>query len=127
MCRFFSRNNLATDGSVSHPDAILLYVKLHTSAYKKLIFMQTSHRSRLEAFDKTDCLKTSKKDKSSGKWMVLGHRSLLLGSLLPEGMSGQVLRVKGYYDVMIHKHHCEDVFDLIDLRVGILLFFYKHF
>ena len=43
------------------------------------------------------------------------------------GMSGQVLRVKGYYDVMIHKHHCEDVYDLIDLRVGILLFFYKHF
>ena len=36
------------------------------------------------------------------------------------GMSGQVLRVKGYYDVMIHKHHCEDVYD-------ILLFFYKHF
>ena len=33
-------------------------------------------------------------------------------------MFGQVLRVKGYYDVMIHKHHCEDVYDLIDLRVG---------
>ena len=33
-------------------------------------------------------------------------------------MSGQVLRVKGYYEVMIHKHHCEDVYDLIDLRVG---------
>ena len=31
------------------------------------------------------------------------------------GMSGQVLRVKGYYEVMIHKHHCEDVYDLIDL------------
>ena len=30
-------------------------------------------------------------------------------------MSGQVLRVKGYYDVMTHKHHCEDVYDLIDL------------
>ena len=35
-------------------------------------------------------------------------------------MLGQVLRVKGYYDVMIHRHHCEDVYD-------ILLFFYKHF
>ena len=34
------------------------------------------------------------------------------------GMSGQVLRVKGYYDVMTHIHHCEDVYDLIDLRVG---------
>ena len=34
------------------------------------------------------------------------------------GMSGQVLRMKGYYDVMIHKHHCEDVYYLIDLRVG---------
>ena len=33
-------------------------------------------------------------------------------------MSGQVLRVKGYYDVMIHKHHSEDVYDLIDLIVG---------
>ena len=31
------------------------------------------------------------------------------------GMSGQVLRVKEYYEVMIHKHHCEDVYDLIDL------------
>ena len=31
------------------------------------------------------------------------------------GMSGQVLRLKGYYEVMIHKHHCEDVYDLIDL------------
>ena len=29
------------------------------------------------------------------------------------GMLGQVLRVKGYYDVMIHKHHSEDVYDLI--------------
>ena len=34
------------------------------------------------------------------------------------GMSGQVLRVKWYYDVIIHKYHCEDVYDLIDLRVG---------
>ena len=33
-------------------------------------------------------------------------------------MLGQVLRVKGYYDVMIHKHHSEGVYDLIDLRVG---------
>ena len=33
-------------------------------------------------------------------------------------MFGQVLRVKGYYDVMIHKHHSEDVYDLIDLRMG---------
>ena len=33
-------------------------------------------------------------------------------------MFGQVLRVKGYYDVMIHKHHPEDVYDLIDLRLG---------
>ena len=33
-------------------------------------------------------------------------------------MVGQVLRVKGYYDVMIHKNHSEDVYDLIDLRVG---------
>ena len=33
-------------------------------------------------------------------------------------MLGQVLRVKGYYDVMIHKHHSEDVYDLIDLSVG---------
>ena len=33
-------------------------------------------------------------------------------------MFGQVLRVKGYYEVMIHKHHSEDVYDLIDLRVG---------
>ena len=33
------------------------------------------------------------------------------------GMSGQVLRVKGYYDVMIHKNHCEDVYDLIDLSL----------
>ena len=33
-------------------------------------------------------------------------------------MIGQVLRVKGYYDVMIHKHHSEVVYELIDLRVG---------
>ena len=32
-------------------------------------------------------------------------------------MFGQVLRVKGYYDEMIHKHHSEDVYDLIDFRV----------
>ena len=33
-------------------------------------------------------------------------------------MFGQVLRVKGYYDVMIHKHHSEDVYGLVDLRLG---------
>ena len=33
-------------------------------------------------------------------------------------MLGQVLRVKGYYDVMIHKHYSEDDYDLIDFRVG---------
>ena len=33
-------------------------------------------------------------------------------------MSGQVMRVKGDYDVMIHKHHCEDVYELLDLGVG---------
>ena len=33
-------------------------------------------------------------------------------------MLGQVLRVKGYYDVMIQKNHAEDVYGLIDLRVG---------
>ena len=33
-------------------------------------------------------------------------------------MLGQVLRVEGYYDVMIHKHHSEDVYDLLDFRVG---------
>ena len=43
------------------------------------------------------------------------------------GMSGQVLRVKGYYDVMIHKHHCEDVYDLIDLSLWYFAIFYKHF
>ena len=34
------------------------------------------------------------------------------------GVLGQVLRVKGYYDVMIYKHHSEDVYYLIDFRVG---------
>ena len=53
---------------------------------------------------------------SRGKWRVLEHGSLHLRSLhFAMDMSGQVLRVKGYYDVMIHKHHCEDVYDLIDL------------
>ena len=38
-------------------------------------------------------------------------------------MLGQVLRVKGYYDVMIrHKHHSEDVYDLIDLWYFLLAF-----
>ena len=47
-------------------------------------------------------------------WFWLTDPSTLDPSTL-RGMSGQVLRVKGYYDVMIHKHHCEDVYDLIDL------------
>ena len=34
-------------------------------------------------------------------------------------MSGQVLRVKGYYDVMIRKHHCEDVYDILLFFISI--------
>ena len=33
-------------------------------------------------------------------------------------MVGQMLKVKGYYDVMIHKNHAEDGFALINLRLG---------
>ena len=33
-------------------------------------------------------------------------------------MPGQVLRVKGYYDVMIHRNHSEGGYGLIDLRLG---------
>ena len=33
-------------------------------------------------------------------------------------MLGQVLRVKGYCDLMIHKDHSEGVYGLIDLRLG---------
>ena len=51
--------------------------------------------------------------------IVLPHRSLHLGSLHFAISEGHVwARVKGYYDIMINKHHCEDVYDLIDLRVG---------
>ena len=60
---------------------------------------------------------TIKVEESGGFWLT-DPSSLDPSSL--RDMSGQVLRVKGYYDVMIHKHHCEDVYD-------ILLFFYKHF
>ena len=31
-------------------------------------------------------------------------------------MLGQVLRVKGYYDVMKQKNHAEDVYGLIDFK-----------
>ena len=51
--------------------------------------------------------------------MFWDNGTLLFGTLLPVilegGMFGQVLRVEGYYDVMIHKHHSEVVYDLIDL------------
>ena len=30
----------------------------------------------------------------------------------------RILKVKGYYDVMIHKNHSEGGYGLIDLRVG---------
>ena len=33
-------------------------------------------------------------------------------------MLGQVMRVKRYYDIMIHKNHSECVYGLIDLRLG---------
>ena len=33
-------------------------------------------------------------------------------------MPGQMLRVKGYYDVMIHKNDSEDGYGLINLRLG---------
>ena len=35
-----------------------------------------------------------------------------------KGMLGKVSRVKGYYDVMIHKYYSEDVYDLIEFRLG---------
>ena len=35
-------------------------------------------------------------------------------------MLGQVLRVKGYYDAMIHKNHSEDGYDLIYFFIIIL-------
>ena len=51
--------------------------------------------------------------------LVLSHGSLHLGSLHFAISEGHVwARVKGYYDIMINKHHCEDVYDLIDLGVG---------
>ena len=59
---------------------------------------------------------------SSVNWGVLEHQ--LPPLWLPPpcdiiwSMLGQELRVKEYYDVMIHKHHSEDVYGLIDLRVG---------
>ena len=53
--------------------------------------------------------------------LVLSHGSLHLGSLhfaILEGHVWASIEGERYYDIMIHKHHCEDVYDLIDLGVG---------